>query len=38
MKKSIIFLLGGVVAGVVFCLTTASLIPLDPDHLKDLKG
>ena len=28
MKKSIIFLLGGVVAGVVLCLTTASLIPL----------
>ncbi len=38
MKKSIICLLGGIVAGIALCLATASMIPLDPDYLKDLKG
>lgn len=38
MKKSIICLLGGLVAGIALCLATASMIPIDPDSLKDFKG
>ena len=38
MKKSIICLLGGLVAGIALCLATASMIPIDPDSLKDIKG
>lgn len=38
MKKNIFCLLGGIVAGIALCLATASMIPLDPDYLKDLKG
>jgi len=38
MKKNIIFLVGGVVTGIVLCLTTAMLLPLDDDEidLRDL--
>lgn len=38
MKKNIVYLIGGIVAGIALCLTAASIIPLNPDYLKDFEG
>ena len=38
MKKNIVYLIGGIVAGIALCLTAASIIPLTPDYLKDFEG
>jgi len=32
MKKNLIFLIGGIVTGIVLCLTTAMLVPLDTSY------
>ena len=29
MKKNIVYLIGGIVAGIALCLTAASIIPLE---------
>lgn len=36
MKKNMLYLIGGIIAGVALCLATASMIPLDPHNDKDL--
>lgn len=38
MKKNIVYLIDGIVAGIALCLTAASIIPLNPDYLKDFEG
>lgn len=41
MKRNIIFLAGGIIAGIALCLTAASMVPVDPvislADLQDLK-
>ncbi len=34
MKKNIIILIGGIVTGVILCLTAASVIPLEEDSIQ----
>lgn len=36
MKKCILFLAGGIVAGIALCLTAARLMPLDIYHDEEL--
>ena len=38
MKKNIFFLVGGVIAGVALCLTTAMLIPMNDESDTDYLG
>lgn len=35
MKKNVLFLFGGIIAGIALCLATASIIPIDPTNSKD---
>ena len=38
MKKNIVYLIVGIETGNALSLTAASIIPLNPDYLKDFEG